>query len=158
MAASPTSASKYRRQRRSRYRSTPSPIVNPASPSVASQSGYSARIVASVDMPVGVAAAVSGQSDDMQESFQSLQFTMLLAVFLVAAQVTSSTLREIQDRVATIAGPIGHALRAVAGLIGEETADREVIDRRTHASGAAGASRVGAHGCRRPGPPDPGHA
>jgi HAE1 family hydrophobic/amphiphilic exporter-1 len=41
------------------------------------------RIVASVDMPVGVAAAVSGQSDDMQESFRSLQFTMLLAVFLV---------------------------------------------------------------------------
>ena len=36
-----------------------------------------------VDMPVGVTAAVSGQSDDMKESFRSLQFTMLLAVFLV---------------------------------------------------------------------------
>ena len=34
-------------------------------------------------MPVGVTAAVSGQSDDMKESFRSLQFTMLLAVFLV---------------------------------------------------------------------------
>ena len=41
------------------------------------------RIVAGVEMPVGVTAAVSGQSDDMQESFRSLQFTMLLAVFLV---------------------------------------------------------------------------
>ena len=41
------------------------------------------RIVAAVELPVGVAAAVSGQSDDMKDSFRSLQFTMLLAVFLV---------------------------------------------------------------------------
>ena len=41
------------------------------------------RIVASVELPVGTTAAVSGQSDDMKESFRSLQFTMLLAVFLV---------------------------------------------------------------------------
>ncbi len=41
------------------------------------------EIVAGVEMPVGATAAVSGQSDDMAESFRSLQFTMLLAVFLV---------------------------------------------------------------------------
>ncbi len=41
------------------------------------------RIVAGIEMPVGVTAAVSGQSDDMKDSFRSLQFTMLLAVFLV---------------------------------------------------------------------------
>lgn len=40
-------------------------------------------IVAGVEMPVGTTAVVSGQSDDMAESFRSLQFTMLLAVFLV---------------------------------------------------------------------------
>jgi HAE1 family hydrophobic/amphiphilic exporter-1 len=40
-------------------------------------------IVDSIEMPVGTNAAVSGQSDDMAESFRSLQFTMLLAVFLV---------------------------------------------------------------------------
>ncbi len=40
-------------------------------------------IVAGTEMPVGTSAAVSGQSDDMKESFRSLQFTMLLAVFLV---------------------------------------------------------------------------
>jgi HAE1 family hydrophobic/amphiphilic exporter-1 len=40
-------------------------------------------IVAGIEMPVGTSAAVSGQSDDMKESFRSLQFTMLLAVFLV---------------------------------------------------------------------------
>jgi HAE1 family hydrophobic/amphiphilic exporter-1 len=34
-------------------------------------------------MPVGTTAAVSGQSDDMKDSFRSLQFAMLLAVFLV---------------------------------------------------------------------------
>lgn len=42
-----------------------------------------ASIVARIEMPVGVSATVSGQSDDMRESFRSLQFTMLLAVFLV---------------------------------------------------------------------------
>ncbi len=41
------------------------------------------RIVDAVELPVGITAAVSGQSDDMKESFRSLQFTMLLAVFLV---------------------------------------------------------------------------
>ena len=41
------------------------------------------RIVSRVELPVGTTAAVSGQSDDMKESFGSLQFTMLLAVFLV---------------------------------------------------------------------------
>jgi len=41
------------------------------------------RIVDAIEMPVGTTAAVSGQSDDMAESFRSLQFTMLLAVFLV---------------------------------------------------------------------------
>ncbi len=40
-------------------------------------------IVAGAEMPVGTTASVSGQSDDMRESFRSLQFTMLLAVFLV---------------------------------------------------------------------------
>ncbi len=42
-----------------------------------------AGIVDAVELPVGTTAAVSGQSDDMKESFRSLQFTMLLAVFLV---------------------------------------------------------------------------
>ncbi|MEX1994311.1 MAG: efflux RND transporter permease subunit [Steroidobacteraceae bacterium] len=40
-------------------------------------------IVAGINLPVGTTAAVSGQSDDMRDSFRSLQFAMLLAVFLV---------------------------------------------------------------------------
>ncbi len=40
-------------------------------------------IVAGIQMPVGTTAAVSGQSDDMRDSFRSLQFVLLLAVFLV---------------------------------------------------------------------------
>jgi HAE1 family hydrophobic/amphiphilic exporter-1 len=40
-------------------------------------------IVAGIEMPVGTTAAVSGQSEDMRDSFRSLQFAMLLAVFLV---------------------------------------------------------------------------
>ena len=40
-------------------------------------------IVATVPLPNGVTAIVSGQSEEMQESFASMQFALLLAVFLV---------------------------------------------------------------------------
>lgn len=40
-------------------------------------------IVAEVELPVGTTAFLSGQSEDMQDSFRSLQFVMLMAVFLV---------------------------------------------------------------------------
>ena len=42
-----------------------------------------AEIVAATPMPEGVFAAVSGQSEDMQDSFRSMQFALALAVFLV---------------------------------------------------------------------------
>lgn len=41
------------------------------------------RIVGQVPMPNGITAMVSGQSEEMQESFQSMQFALALAVFLV---------------------------------------------------------------------------
>ncbi|MCH8943227.1 MAG: efflux RND transporter permease subunit [Proteobacteria bacterium] len=41
------------------------------------------NIVASVVMPNGISAIVSGQSEEMQESFESMQFALALAVFLV---------------------------------------------------------------------------
>ncbi len=41
------------------------------------------EIVSRIPMPNGVTAMVSGQSDEMQESFESMQFALLLAVFLV---------------------------------------------------------------------------
>ena len=40
-------------------------------------------IVGSIAMPNGIAAIVSGQSEEMQESFDSMQFALILAVFLV---------------------------------------------------------------------------
>ena len=40
-------------------------------------------IVAATPVPSGLAAHVSGQSDDMRDSFRSLQFVLLLAIFLV---------------------------------------------------------------------------
>ncbi len=40
-------------------------------------------IVNRTPMPNGIAAIVSGQSEEMQESFDSMQFALLLAVFLV---------------------------------------------------------------------------
>jgi len=41
------------------------------------------EIVGRIPLPNGVTALVSGQSDEMQESFESMQFALLLAVFLV---------------------------------------------------------------------------
>jgi HAE1 family hydrophobic/amphiphilic exporter-1 len=40
-------------------------------------------IVDSVEVPVGTTAFLSGQSEEMKDSFRSLQFVLLLAVFLV---------------------------------------------------------------------------
>jgi hydrophobic/amphiphilic exporter-1 (mainly G- bacteria), HAE1 family len=40
-------------------------------------------IVAEVQLPVGATAFLSGQSEEMQSSFQSLRFVLLMAVFLV---------------------------------------------------------------------------
>ncbi len=40
-------------------------------------------IIDRTPMPAGVTAMVSGQSEEMQESFQSMQFALALAVFLV---------------------------------------------------------------------------
>jgi HAE1 family hydrophobic/amphiphilic exporter-1 len=40
-------------------------------------------IVAQVQLPVGTTAFLSGQSEDMSDSFRSLQFVLLLAIFLV---------------------------------------------------------------------------
>ena len=42
-----------------------------------------ATILQTVPMPRGIGASVSGQSEEMQASFQSMQFALLLAVFLV---------------------------------------------------------------------------
>jgi HAE1 family hydrophobic/amphiphilic exporter-1 len=41
------------------------------------------RIVSQTPMPKGITAIVSGQSEEMQASFESMQFALLLAVFLV---------------------------------------------------------------------------
>ena len=42
-----------------------------------------AAVLQTVPMPRGITAGVSGQSEEMQASFQSMQFALLLAVFLV---------------------------------------------------------------------------
>ncbi len=40
-------------------------------------------IVSGIPMPAGISAIVSGQSEEMQDSFKSMQFALALAVFLV---------------------------------------------------------------------------
>jgi HAE1 family hydrophobic/amphiphilic exporter-1 len=69
--------------RRTRQQRVAIVSANLASGDLGSAVAELGRIVGAVEMPVGVTAAVSGQSDDMKDSFRSLQFTMLLAVFLV---------------------------------------------------------------------------
>ncbi|MDX1403339.1 MAG: efflux RND transporter permease subunit [Woeseiaceae bacterium] len=41
------------------------------------------RIIAETTMPHGVSAMVSGQNEEMQDSFRSMQFALALAIFLV---------------------------------------------------------------------------
>ena len=41
------------------------------------------KIVSRTPMPVGVTAIISGQSDEMQDSFRSMRFALALAIFLV---------------------------------------------------------------------------
>jgi HAE1 family hydrophobic/amphiphilic exporter-1 len=41
------------------------------------------QIVGATQMPVGVTAFLSGQSEEMQDSFRSMEFVLLLAIFLV---------------------------------------------------------------------------
>ena len=69
--------------RRSRQQRVAIVSANLSSGDLGSAVAELGAIVESIEMPVGTTAAVSGQSDDMRESFRSLQFTMLLAVFLV---------------------------------------------------------------------------
>ena len=40
-------------------------------------------IIGRIPMPNGISAIISGQSEEMQESFQSMQFALALAIFLV---------------------------------------------------------------------------
>ncbi len=42
-----------------------------------------AGIIDSIPIPPGISASVSGQSEEMQESFTSMQFALALAIFLV---------------------------------------------------------------------------
>lgn len=41
------------------------------------------NIVARIPLPAGISVMVSGQSEEMQDSFKSMQFALILAVFLV---------------------------------------------------------------------------
>ncbi len=45
--------------------------------------GEASSIIAATPMPQGVTAMVSGQNEEMQNSFRSMQFALFLAVFLV---------------------------------------------------------------------------
>jgi HAE1 family hydrophobic/amphiphilic exporter-1 len=45
--------------------------------------GEAGTIVSRIPLPSGVTATVSGQSEEMQASFESMQFALMLAIFLV---------------------------------------------------------------------------
>ena len=57
--------------------------ANVATGDLGAAAAEAGRIVAQTPMPNGITAMVSGQSEEMQESFQSMQFALALAVFLV---------------------------------------------------------------------------
>jgi HAE1 family hydrophobic/amphiphilic exporter-1 len=69
-------------------------------------------IVADVELPVGTNAFLSGQSEDMDDSFRSLQFVLLLAVFLVYLVMASQFESLLQPFVILLTIPL-----AVIGAI-----------------------------------------
>jgi HAE1 family hydrophobic/amphiphilic exporter-1 len=69
-------------------------------------------IVANVELPVGTNAFLSGQSEDMDDSFRSLQFVLLLAVFLVYLVMASQFESLLQPFVILLTIPL-----AVIGAI-----------------------------------------
>jgi len=70
------------------------------------------NIVADVELPVGTNAFLSGQSEDMDDSFRSLQFVLLLAVFLVYLVMASQFESLLQPFVILLTIPL-----AVIGAI-----------------------------------------
>lgn len=55
----------------------------PASTDLGAATAIAERIVAAATLPAGIAATVTGQSEEMQQSFRSLALAFALAVFLV---------------------------------------------------------------------------
>ncbi len=74
-----------------------------------------AEIVARIPMPTGVSAMVSGQSEEMQASFESMQFALLLAVFLVYLVMASQFESLIHPFVILLTIPLA-LVGAVLGL------------------------------------------
>ncbi|HSM30583.1 MAG TPA: efflux RND transporter permease subunit [Woeseiaceae bacterium] len=57
--------------------------ANVASGDLGAAAAAAGDILDSIPMPSGITAAVSGQSEEMQDSFTSMQFALALAIFLV---------------------------------------------------------------------------
>jgi len=73
------------------------------------------QMVAGVRMPAGVSAQVAGQSEEMKDSFASLQFTLLLAVFLVYLVMASQFESLVHPLVILLTVPLG-LVGAILGL------------------------------------------
>jgi HAE1 family hydrophobic/amphiphilic exporter-1 len=64
-------------------------------------------LIASIALPPGVSVHVSGQSNEMRDSFRSLQFALLLAVFLVYLVMASQFESLVHPFVILLTVPLG---------------------------------------------------
>ncbi len=96
------------------------------------------RIIQSVELPIGTSIAVSGQSDDMRESFASLQFTMLLAVFLVYLVMASQFESLLHPFVILLTIPLALVGSVWAMLLTGTTRQCDRLYRADHAGGHRG--------------------
>ena len=93
------------------------------------------QIVASSQLPVGTVAFLSGQSEEMTDSFRSLQFVLLLAIFLVYLVMASQFESLIHPFVILLTIPLA-VIGAVWALVAHQhDAERRGLHRPDHAGG-----------------------
>jgi HAE1 family hydrophobic/amphiphilic exporter-1 len=78
------------------------------------------RVLGATALPTGMTAEIGGQNREMQVSFQSLQFAVLLAIFLVYLVMASTFESLIHPFIVLLTIPLA-AIGVVAGLLATRT-------------------------------------
>ena len=89
--------------------------ASPVSDNLGAATATAHRLLADAELPAGITASVSGQSEEMQQSFRSLGLAFVLAVFLVYLVMASQFESLLHPLVILLTIPMG-LIGAVWGL------------------------------------------
>jgi HAE1 family hydrophobic/amphiphilic exporter-1 len=89
--------------------------ASPVSDNLGAATATARRLLAEAELPAGITASVSGQSEEMQQSFRSLGLAFVLAVFLVYLVMASQFESLLHPLVILLTIPMG-LIGAVWGL------------------------------------------